>query len=153
MTRGPLVFRSRGFTLIELMIVVAVVAILAAIAFPSYQSYVQKARRADAKNAVLDMASRQEKFFSINNAYSSSATALGYSALPLDVNSSGSTYYQLSVTVTAPSGTTLPAFVATATPIGVQMRDTKCYAFQLSQLGVQTNVDSGGAPLTGTDCW
>ena len=149
----PLSIRMRGFTLIELMIVVAVVAILATVAFPSYQSYIQKARRADAKNAVLEMASRQEKFFSINNAYSTSASALGYSALPSPVNSSGTSYYQLSVTVTTASGTALPGFVATATPTGVQIADTKCYAFRLNQLGVQTNVDSGGASLSGVGCW
>jgi len=131
------------------MIVVVVVAVLSAIALPSYLSYIQRSRRADAKNAVLDMASREERFFSINNAYSSSASALGYSALPLDVNSSGSSYYSLSVAVTAsPAG-----FVAKATPTGAQTKDTLCYAFQVDQLGVQSNVDSGGSALTGAGCW
>eukprot|EP00456_Euglypha_rotunda_P052701 TRINITY_DN4249_c0_g1_i3.p2 TRINITY_DN4249_c0_g1~~TRINITY_DN4249_c0_g1_i3.p2 ORF type:complete len:149 (-),score=44.32 TRINITY_DN4249_c0_g1_i3:10-456(-) len=102
--------RPRGFTLIELMIIVAIVAILAAIAFPSYSAYVRKARRVDAKNAVLDLASREEKFFSINNRYTAQASDLGYAALPSSVNSGGSSYYDLSVSVA--SGAT--GFVALA---------------------------------------
>ena len=50
----------RGFTLVELMIVIVIVAILLAVALPSYQNSVQKGRRADAKAALLDVANRQE---------------------------------------------------------------------------------------------
>ena len=61
------------------MIVVAVVGILAAIACRRTQTYMQKSRRIDAKNAVLDLASREERYFSVNNAYTTrgrhSATA------------------------------------------------------------------------------
>ena len=139
----------RGFTLIEMMIVVAVIGILSAIAFPSYASHIQKSRRVDAKNAVLDLAGREERYFSINNAYTNDAAALGYSALPLAVNSSGSSFYSLNVTIT----TTPPGFVATATPTGAQTNDATCYAFRANQLGMQSNLDSGGTSLTGTGCW
>ena len=141
--------QARGFTLIEMMIVVAVIGILSAIAIPSYMSYIQKSRRVDAKNAVLDLAGREERYFSINNAYTNDGAALGFSALPLDVNSSGSSYYSLNVTIT----TTPPGFVATATPTGAQTNDAACYAFRVNQLGVQSNIDSGGSALTGTGCW
>lgn len=58
-----------GFTLIELMIVVAIVAILAAIAYPSYQDSVRKSRRADAKAVLLEAAQWMERFYTENNRY------------------------------------------------------------------------------------
>lgn len=151
---------SHGFTLIELMIVVAVVGLLTTIALPSYQKYVQKSRRTDAKNAVLDLASREEWFFSVNNAYTNSAPALGYgaaSAFPLAVNASGQSYYNLSVpTVTAASGSgataVAPGFTGLATPTGSQAADSTCYAYQIDQLGTQTNWN-GTTALTGIGCW
>ncbi len=61
--------QSGGFTLIELMIVVAIVAILAAIAYPSYQDSVRKSRRADAKAVMLEATQWMERFFTVNNRY------------------------------------------------------------------------------------
>ncbi|MGN4867484.1 type IV pilin protein [Aeromonas caviae] len=66
----------RGFSLIELMIVVAVVAILSAIAYPSYQHYLLVSHRVEAKNMLLDAANRQETYFMDFNRYTSSAVAL-----------------------------------------------------------------------------
>jgi type IV pilus assembly protein PilE len=141
--------KNRGFTLIEVMIVVAIIGVLSAIALPAYQSYILKSRRADAKNAVLDMASRQERFFSMNNKYSGTAADLGYAVLPSAVNSSGSSYYDLTVTTsTGPAG-----FVAKATPTGSQQRDAECYAFQVDQTGAQSNLLSDGTKGTSTNCW
>jgi type IV pilus assembly protein PilE len=68
-----------GFTLIELMIVVAIIGILAAIAYPSYQEYIRRAARADAQGAVTSLASVMERWFSDNNTYAAvgGVTALG----------------------------------------------------------------------------
>lgn len=138
--------RVRGFTLIELMITVAVVGILSAIAYPSYQDYVRKSRRVDAKNALLDMASRQERFFSVNNKYSDTAAGLGYTALPYDVPSSGKgSAYQLSVASTD-SGKT---WTATAKAMGVQAKDV-CSDFTLTNMGTRANTGTGA---NRTDCW
>lgn len=145
--------RARGFTLIEIMIVVVIIGVLSAFAFPAYQSYVLKSRRADAKNAVLDMASRQERYLSMNNKYSDAAADLGYSALPLAVNASGTSYYSLSVTVSAASSTAPAGFIAKATPTGVQQKDTECYTFQVDQTGAQSNLKSDGSKSTSTACW
>lgn len=60
---------SRGFTLVELMIVVAVVAILAAIAYPTYQEQVRKSRRAQAKADLVEYAQAAERFYTVNHTY------------------------------------------------------------------------------------
>ena len=63
--------RINGFTLIELMIVVAIVGILAAVALPSYRNYVVKSNRQGAQSELLDLASIQEKIYLNSNAYAS----------------------------------------------------------------------------------
>lgn len=62
---------TRGFTLIEMMIVVAIIAILATIAYPSYTNYVMRTRRAEAKDLAMRIASAQERFFTRRNRYGS----------------------------------------------------------------------------------
>ncbi|RZA07773.1 MAG: prepilin-type N-terminal cleavage/methylation domain-containing protein, partial [Moraxellaceae bacterium] len=61
--------KDSGFTLIEVMVTVAIVAILAAIAIPNYSQYVQKTRRTDAQEKLLDMAAQQERWFFTKNQY------------------------------------------------------------------------------------
>jgi type IV pilus assembly protein PilE len=61
--------RSRGFTLIELMIVVAIIAIIAAVAIPSYRDSVWKGKRGEAKAALLKGLQAEERAYTANNAY------------------------------------------------------------------------------------
>jgi type IV pilus assembly protein PilE len=68
--------RSRGFTLIELMIVVAVMAVLSAIAYPSYTSYIVRASREAAKSELLQLQNLQEKIYLNSSAYSTNATSV-----------------------------------------------------------------------------
>lgn len=149
--------RSAGFTLIEIMIAVVIVAILTAVALPQYSSYIMKSRRADAKTALLDLAARQERFFALNNAYTNDAGRLGYGAnatFPVNVRTGSSTFYTLAVpTVTAGTATALPTYAATATPAGVQQRDTTCYTFRLDSGGARSNLAADAAVITGTGCW
>lgn len=135
--------RLDGFSLIELMIVTAIVAILAMIALPNYTRYVQRSNRTAAVSAVLDVASREARYYTTNNAYSSSMTALGYASDPLPVSSNSQHFYDVSVSVS--NGST--NFVVTAQPYGNQANDT-CGAFTYTDVGLK-GVTTG----TVKDCW
>jgi len=153
-TTSTLPRREHGFSLMELMITVAIVAILARIAYPSYQQYVLKSHRADAKTALLDLATRQERFFTLQNNYTTVPASLGYGAasFPFAIQSGTQSYYQLSVTVTGTPGTaSAPAYTATAAPIGPQQSDG-CGTYTLNQLGVQNNTNTA-AGTTSAQCW
>jgi type IV pilus assembly protein PilE len=146
--------KSSGFTLIELMVTVVIGAILVSIAVPMYTTQMRQSRRTEARTALLDMASREERFSSTNSAYSSAPANLGYSGtFPITV---GSGYYQVTawacaaVTCTADAGTGA-AFLLTATPIGTQAKDTQCGSFTVDNTGSQQVT--GSASATPSTCW
>lgn len=148
--------RRRGFTLIELMVTIAIAGILATIAMPVYRTQMRKARRSDAKSALMDLASREERYFAFNNRYTGSSTDLGYpAAFPLNITSSGaangSSYYTLNVTLT--NANNITGYTSIATPTGDQAGDTECFAYTLDQRGVKSNVSSANQPLNNPACW
>jgi type IV pilus assembly protein PilE len=144
--------RHLGFTLVELMIVIVIGAILVSIAVPSYQAQVQKSRRTDARNAILDIAAREERLLSVTNAYSAVPTDVGYQgALWPQTVTNG--YYQVFVTEpdpAQPAGTA--SFIITAQAIGIQVGDTACASFSVNQIGQQTAKTSGNVDNS-TTCW
>jgi type IV pilus assembly protein PilE len=144
--------RPGGFSLIELMVVVAIATILFAVAVPSYLTYVRQSRRTEARTAVLDLAGREERFFSTNGAiYSVTPAQLGYVALPAAI---GGGYYQLAVCspACAPSAVGAPSYTVTATAVGGQLQDLQCRSFSVDSTGRQFAVDSAGADAT-QFCW
>jgi type IV pilus assembly protein PilE len=144
-----------GFTLIELMITVVVVAVLAAIAIPAYTTSIRKSRRTEARNALLDLAGREERFMAVNNTYSLAASDLGYAVFPSPTSNS---YYTITVTqVQAGAATSAPYFLALASPVAGngQDKDTSCQSFMVDSTGAQTstNAVNGGGTATTSICW
>jgi len=142
--------RAAGFTLIELLITVAIIAILTMIAYPSYQQYILKSHRADAKTALLDLAVRQERLFTLQNNYASAPAALGYgtASFPIAVQSGNQSYYTMSMQQ-VDNTKSPPQYTAIAAPTGPQQADT-CGTYSINQLGVQTNT---GNTTPTAQCW
>jgi len=132
--------KNRGFTLIELMVVVAIIGVISAIAFPSYNSYMKKSRRADAKVGLSKLADKQERYYLQQNTYATSTADLGL-ANPV-VSDEG--YYN--ITVKAGAGTA--GFTLSAVAVGVQTSDTTTSAGDCTTM----TLSSTGAK-TPTACW
>ena len=124
---------NKGFSLIELMVVVAIIGVMGAIAYPSYDAYMKKSRRADGKIALQKMADRQERFYLQNNTYTTAPASVG--GIGTEKN-----YYVLSIAAADVNTFTL---TATAVPGGPQATDTTtshgdCTVLQLTAAGAKT---------------
>lgn len=131
-----------GFTLIELMITVAIVGILAAVAYPSYNAYIQKGERARAKAFMLDVAQKEERYFTSANIYCVSTTDCPWLTTPADVK-------RYSVTVAYPKvggADVTNALEIKATPLE-DFPDPVCGWLQLTNLGLKTSEKSDAT------CW
>ena len=129
---------KKGFTLMELMIVIAIVAILVSVALPAYQNSVLKSNRVAGKGVLLDVASRQEQSFINNKEYADTLLKLGLPAAYYidsentnNVTSGAATYL---ITISRPTTTT---FTVTAAPQNRQARD-QCGTYTLTESNVRT---------------
>ncbi len=132
---------QKGFTLIEMMIVVTIVAILASIAIPGYNEFTERARRSEAKTALTQASQGLERCFTRFGVYNN-ASCDTFAQVNGGFNSE-SNWYTITGNVTAAT------YALTATGLGGQASDTKCGNYGLNELGEKTH--------TGTDdfeaCW
>lgn len=133
--------KQQGFTLIELMIVVAIIGIIGSIAYSSYQDSVRKTKRAEAKTTLLELAQRLERCYTANGAYDTACSVHDGTDLVTVVTEHG--HYDLAIpTLTA------TAFTVTAT---TTFDDPQCDVLTVTNTGSKTAVDDGGNPST--VCW
>lgn len=128
--------RNHGFTLTELLVVVAIVAILASIAYPSYIENIRNGRRADAIQTLLEMRISQAKWRANNSTYTSTLSDVNLSSTSLQG------YYTIAITSASASG-----YVATAAPAGTQVGDTLCGTFKMTEAGASY------AGFASSSCW
>lgn len=148
--------RGRGFTLLELMIVLTIIGILAAIAYPSYVDYVVKSNRAVAKSSLVQLVARQEAYFILHKKYADNIMDLGYPSSPTGLRSNGGLVnlskgssddiiYKLQV------GTEFSSdynFRIEAVPVNMQTRDDQC-----GTLYITANGSRGTSTNNADRCW
>mgnify|MGYP003575482515 CR=1 FL=1 len=155
---------GRGFTLIELMIVVAVIAILSMIAMPSYQEHVRRSKRSEAQGILMEAAQYMQRYYSANDRYTAAAgtttseteqtvTSGGSttSILPGDLQKSPKGAGAANYTISVEARDTPPTYTLKATRTG-SMSSDKCGTLTLNSQGVK-GLDSAATGLGAVDCW
>ena len=135
-----------GFTLVELMIVVAIVAILASVALPAYSDYVLRSKLTEAFNALSDSKVKMEQSFQDNRRY---ATVAGGADCPAIAVPAGLKYFTISCTVTPAAAPVDEFYTLTAT--GIAGSPTALFTYTITPAAKATVATKWGA--TSATCW
>jgi type IV pilus assembly protein PilE len=143
--------KGAGFSLVELLIVIAIVSILAALAYPAYIKQIVRGQRTSGQNFIMDLAQRNEQFFLDNKAYATTMAQLGYTALPAEV----APYYQLPVVaqVAAGANTTVGYNISMAPAVGSRLAIVNDGTLWVNNLGQRYRSIRGNTTyVNGQDC-
>lgn len=125
----------KGFTLIEVMIVVSIIGILAVVVYPSYSEFIWRANRSEAQRELIRLANLQEQLFVDQRVYTTDMTVLGAPASPyLIPRDQANKLYSITGTIVGRT------FVLTATAQGIQLRDINCLIMTINESGLKTPV-------------
>jgi type IV pilus assembly protein PilE len=134
----------RGFTLVELMVVVAIIGILAGVAYPNYTEYVARGRRAEAQKALLEASQFMQRWYASRNSFTDGTAGTG----PTLPNQNTLSTYTLNKPTVDKDDLT---YTITATRAGIMSKD-KCGDFTLTSTGVK-NLTGNAAGFNVARCW
>ncbi len=142
--------KQQGFSLMELMIVVAIIGFLAAFAYPSYQEQMRKTRRADCSGALAALSSAMERYYTVNNTYAGAGVGTPPTAPTIFADScpvdGGTATYNLTI-----QDANASTFEVRAAPVGVQAND-KCGTLTMTNTGFK-DITGEAAGMTREKCW
>lgn len=142
----------RGFSLVELLVVMSILAIVTTVAVGSYRQYVRRAHRSDATTTLLRIAAAQEKFYAQNGHYAGAAQLVAAPPAGLGIGGTERGYYSLGVSIAAGGSGIGYTASATVIPSGAQGDDEQCWVLSVNERGLHRAEARDGSDSTAR-CW